>query len=56
MNGRPTAAAAGKIDMGGDVSSNPDHVQEGVAAAGIELVAGEIRRSPWSWPYDAWGE
>jgi hypothetical protein len=35
MNGKPTAAAAGKIDVGGDVSVNPGHVEESVAAASV---------------------
>ena len=32
MNGGPTAAAAGQINVGGDVSVNPGHVEESVAA------------------------
>jgi aryl-alcohol dehydrogenase-like predicted oxidoreductase len=73
MNGRPTAAAAGKIDVGGDLTVNrlgfgamritgtgiwgdppdrdrakealrpPEHVEENVTAASIELTAEEIR-------------
>ncbi len=56
MNGRPTAAAAGKIDVGGDLTVNrlgsgamripgsgdPEHVEQNVAAAAIELTAEEI--------------
>jgi len=82
MNGRPTAAAAGKIDVGGDLTVNrlgfgamritgpgiwgdppdrdwlltrspqvlpipgsgdPEHVEQNIAAASIELTAEEIR-------------
>ena len=49
MNGRPTAVAAGKIDVGGDLTVNrlgfgdPEHVEQNVAAASIELTAEEIR-------------
>jgi hypothetical protein len=50
MNGRPTAAAAGKIDVGGDVSVNPGHVEQSVAAASVELVAGEAGDPPGRMP------
>jgi hypothetical protein len=50
VSGRPTAAAAGKFDVGGDVSVNPGHVEESVAAASVELVAGEAGDPPGRMP------
>ena len=55
MNGMPTAAAADKTGVGGDLTMNrlgfgamrvpadprlPEHVEQNVAAASIELTAG----------------
>jgi hypothetical protein len=54
MNGMPTAAAAGKVDLGGDLRVNwlgfgamgisvPDHFEENIAAASLELTPDDIQ-------------